>query len=117
MKLKNIFLIVCKRKYTRCLYKEHVYKKHQVEISQKLRDIYETWVCPSLEIKFIKPFVVRKLLLGRIISYNMYFLTVFNYDMKMLKCLRRFAKDQQCLHHNLILHSSLPAIHHTRSFR
>ena len=45
MKLKNIFLIVCKRKYTRCLCKEHVYKKHQVEVSQKLRDIYDTWVC------------------------------------------------------------------------
>ena len=50
MNLKNMFLIVCKQKYTRCLYKEHVYKKHQAEISQKLRDIQETWVCRSWKV-------------------------------------------------------------------
>ena len=50
MKLKNMCLIVCKRKYTRCLYKEYVYKKHQVEISQKLRGILETWVCRACKV-------------------------------------------------------------------
>ena len=39
MKLKHMFRIVCKRKYALIGYKKHVYKKHEAEISLKLRNI------------------------------------------------------------------------------
>ena len=55
----------------------------------------------SLERKLEKTFIVRNFLLGRIISYDIHLLTVFNCCMKMLKVLNSLSIFKKYFKHVL----------------